>query len=599
MSVKDILAPFSVWRRAFEKPYTSKKPIEERPGADRYRGFHTNDIDMCIGCGTCETVCQNAAIDLVPVEGKEPKHGDSALRPKIDYGRCCWCALCVDVCPTGSLGMSNEYIWVDTDPEVFRFVPGKDEMSWNDSEKGYKRAEGYELLEKKRVEMEILPLEEGVKSFQELVQGYSREQAEKEADRCLACGICVATCPAHMDVPGYVGAVRDNDIGRGLQIVYESNPLPASCGRVCTHACEYVCAKNHADGEAISIRWIKRYIADQIYLADYTGILQSAEADSGKRVAVIGSGPGGMSAAYYLRLLGYGVTVFDSRDLPGGMLRYGIPEYRLPYEQINKDIEYIRSLGVEVRQDFNVGRDKSFTDLYNEFDAVFFSTGLPNAYSLGVEGEDHPRVLSGVKVLDDVTAGKDPGVGQKVAVIGGGNVAMDAARTSRRYGADVTILYRRRIVDMPADEEEIEEAEGEAVHIVPQAIPLRIEDGTNGRVKIVWGGAKMVDDGPGRRPKPVLIEDDVHTEEYDSIISAIGQDADYSFLPEEFTERVKIERGKVVVDRWGATGDPKVFAGGDIANPKRDAISAIANGHQAAKGIDRFLLDRNKTTQKI
>ena len=599
MSVKDLIAPFSVWKRAFEKPYTTIDPIDERPGAPRYRGFHTNQMDICIGCGTCETVCQNAAIDLVPVEGQTTRHGDSGLRPRVDYGRCCWCALCVDICPTSSLGMSNEYIWVDTDPDAFRYVPGAEEKPWDESELGYAPAEGYELLEKKRVEMEMLEPEEGVSSFKELVQGYSAEQAKIEADRCVNCGICIATCPAHMDVPGYIEAIRDDDIPRGLRISYESNPMPASCGRVCTHACEYVCTKGHNDGEPISIRWLKRYIADQIYAQDYDEILPQPEPDNGKQIAVIGSGPGGLSAAYYLRQLGYEITVYDARDLPGGMLRYGIPEYRLPYDQIAKDIDYIRSLGVTVLQEHMVGRDVGFEALYQDYDAIFFATGLPNPYTMGIEGEDHPRVLSGLTVLDDVTAGRDPGLGNRIAVIGGGNVAMDAARTARRLGCEVSILYRRRIEDMPADEEEITEAAEENVRIVPQAIPVRVEDAGNDQAAFVWGEAEMVDQGEGKRPKPVLIEGSHHREVYDSVISAIGQDADYSFLPEEVLANIKVERGRVSVDQFGATGDPKIFAGGDITNTKRDAISAIANGHRAARGIDRQLLKLNPEKQRI
>jgi NADPH-dependent glutamate synthase beta subunit-like oxidoreductase len=218
---------------------------------------------------------------------------------------------------------------------------------------------------------------------------------------------------------------------------------------------------------------------------------------------------------------------------------------------------------------------------------------------MNVPGEDHPRVLAGVKVLDDVTHDRDPGMGAKVAVIGGGNVAMDAARTARRLGSDVTILYRRRVVDMPADEEEIHEADAEGVRIVAQAIPIRVEDAGEGKVKITWGTARMEDQGPGKRPKPVLVEDDIHEEVYDSIISAIGQDADYSFLPEEYREQIRIERGKVVTDDWKQTGIAKIFAGGDIVNKKRDAISAIADGHQAARGIDRYLLRRNRSARRI
>jgi glutamate synthase (NADPH/NADH) small chain len=657
MSIKDIIAPFAVWKRVFEKPYTVPRPLDQRPGAQRYRGFHMNDVSACIGCGTCETICQNEAIDLVPADGEKTRHGDSGLRPMVDYGRCCWCALCVDACPTGSLGMSNEYQWVSDDPEVFRYIPGKDEKPWDGNRFGYNhdnrapadaiadeastdasdarlvdastaavdaqtaaglveqptptfdrgngelaprdRSERYVLLEKSRVGMPTLPPEEGVTGFRELVLGYSAEQARLEADRCVQCGLCTATCPAHMDVPGYIKSIIDDDLPAGMRTVYDANPLPASCGRVCSHACEYVCSKGHDGGEPISIRWLKRYIVDQIYSEQYASILRGPEAENGKRVAVIGSGPGGLAAAYYLRLLGYAITVFDARDLPGGMLRYGIPEYRLPYDQISKDIDYISSLGVDVRQNVTIGADVSFDELYARFDAIFFSTGLPNPYLMNVPGEDHPRVLAGLAVLDDVTKGRDPGVGARVAVIGGGNVAMDAARTSRRFGAEVTILYRRRVVDMPADDEEVHEALEESVTIVPQAIPVRIEDADDGKVSITWGEARLEEDPSGGRPRPVLQEDRLHTEIYDSIISAIGQDADYSFLPEAFLDRVRVERGKVATNELKQTGDPKIFAGGDIVNRKRDAISAIGDGHQAARGIDRYLLDRNRTAGRI
>jgi len=161
MSLKDVIVPFSAWKKVFEKPVTIKDPVAERIGADRYRGFHKNDIDKCIGCGTCETICENEAIDLVPVEGIETKHGDSGLRPRVDYGRCCWCGLCVDVCTTESLSLSNSFIWVDTDPEVYRYTPGVDEKAWDNEEKGWKKpGPDYEFYNLKRVHMDHLGPEE-------------------------------------------------------------------------------------------------------------------------------------------------------------------------------------------------------------------------------------------------------------------------------------------------------------------------------------------------------------------------------------------------------------------------------------------------------
>lgn len=588
MSLKDLMAPLTVWKRALEKPYTEANPITDRPGAPRYRGFHINEIDLCIGCGTCESICQNEAIDLVPVEGKTAGPGDSGLRPRIDYGRCCWCALCVDICPTGSLGMSNEYLWIDRDPEVFRFVPGAEDKPWNHSLHGYRRADGYELLEANRVPMPMLDFSESRKSFVEMVQGYSREQAMAEADRCVACGICIATCPAHMDVPAYIDAIRRDDLGDGLRIVYDANPLPASCGRVCSHACEYVCAMKHK-GEAISIRWLKRYIVDQIYANDYQQFLKSAEPDRGLKVSIIGSGPGGLAAAYYLRMLGYGVTVYDAHEKAGGMLRYGIPAYRLPYDQVEKDVEYIASLGVEIHQNTRIGVDVPFQDVYDSSDAVYFSTGLADPYGLDIPGEELHGVLPGLKLLDEVTEGVTPDIGDSVVVIGGGNVAMDAARTSRRFGAEVIILYRRREADMPADEEEIQESRGEGCEIITQAIPLRIERGQTKRLKLIWGKAEMLGDESDGRPRPRLIEGSEHSIECDTVVPAIGQQADYRFLPEAIAGKLEFSRGMVVVNEFKQTGDTRIFAGGDIVNRTRDAISAIANGHSAAKGIDIYL----------
>ena len=588
MKLKELISPFYVWKRAFEKPYTDPKPLEDRPGAPKYRGFHKNDLEKCIGCGTCSKICQNGAIDMVPLEKIETKNGDSGLRPKIDYGRCCWCALCVDVCPTSSLGMSNEYIWIDTDPEVFRFIAGAENKPWDKMKLGYERSKEYQLLDPKRVDMEILDANERVKSFIEMVKGYSKEQAEKEADRCIQCGLCISTCPAHMDIPGYIKAIREGNVEDGLKLMYETNPMPAMCGRVCTHRCEFDCALTYM-GEAVSIRWLKRYLADQIALEDYEKAMPVDIKPIGKKIAIIGAGPGGLSAAYYLKLIGYDITVYEMKEYAGGMTRYGIPEYRLPYDQLDKDIKYIESLGVNIKTNTKVGKDIDFKEIYDNYDAIFISTGLDQPYKMEIEGEELSGVISGLKLLDDVTNGIKPDIGSDVAVIGGGNVAMDAARTSRTFGAKVTLLYRRRIEDMPADEEEIHESQAEKVDFITQAVPLRIEKTKNNRLKFVYGLAEMVNQGQGKRPKPVLKDKTEHSIIVDTVISAIGQGANFSFLPKEFRDKMVGKWEKIKVDEKLQTPDIKIFAGGDIANKTKDAISAIADGHKAAKEIDRFL----------
>ena len=593
MSLKDLLSPFYVWQRAFEKPDTQMHPIEERPGAPRYRGFHVNDIEKCVGCGTCEAICQNHAIDMVPDAGHKPRDGDSGLRPRFEYGRCCWCALCVDICTTSSLRLSNEYVWMADGPDAFRFTAGIDPTKWQDQELGYRRDPDYHLLRPHRAPMEMLSPEVSRTNFDEVVKGYTEAQAKDEADRCISCGICVATCPAHMEVPDYINAVRKGDYAEGLRIMYRTNPFPVTCGRICTHRCEDVCPVG-IQGQPLAIRWLKRFIVDQIDSKDYLDILRPQITPTDKRVAIIGAGPGGMSAAYYLRLQGHEVRVFEMKARAGGMLRYGVPSYRLPDDQLDKDIEYIRSIGVDVQFNTKIGRDIPFDTLLTDYDAVFFSTGLDQPSSMRIAGETHPRVLSGLQVLEDVANGKDPGIGKRVAVIGGGNVAMDAARVSRRLGAEVVILYRRRVEDMPADPEEIHESQAEGCVIVPQAIPVEIAAAESAdEVRIKWGEAVMMDDPKGGRPRPVLQEERMHEETYSAIISAIGQGGDFGFLNAEQLGQMPNKWGKFLPADFQAAGLEKVFVGGDIANSTADAISAIEDGHHAARGIGRFLASQS------
>ena len=589
MGLKDILSPFSAWRNIIKDPVTIKDPINERPGAPRYRGFHKNDIEECIGCGTCETICENEAIDLVEVAGINAKNDDSGLRPLVDYGRCCWCALCVDVCTTGSLTMSNEYIWVDNDPEVFRYIPGVDKKSWDENELGWKKPD-YNLIPLERVEMEEMEGDVRKDSFLEIVRGYSKLQAEKEADRCTECGLCVSACPAHMDIPGYIRSIREGDMEKGLQLLYETNPLPEICGRVCTHRCEEVCSVGYS-GDPLAIRWLKRYIADQVPFEEYKRILgiQSIE-ENGKKVGIIGAGPSGLSAAYYLRLRGFDVTIYEAKSKGGGMTMYGIPKYRLPLNMMDSEIGFLEEIGIKFIYETRVGEDISFDDIYTKYDAVFVGIGFEKPYKINIEGEENKGSIQAINFLDDINKGKKVDVGKTVAVIGGGNVAMDAARVSKRLGAEVIMLYRRRVEDMPADIEEVDGAYEEGVKIYPQTIPVEIIPDNKGVVKAVkYLKAEMVADDKGGRPRPVPIEGSEEILEIDTLIGAIGQEADYSFLPEKYIEKIATDRGRMIVDENNQTNLEKVFAGGDAVNRTADAISAIADGHRAANGIEKLV----------
>ncbi len=594
--LKGIVRPLTGLSQFGKNPHTKRLDVLGKDTSDRYRGFHYNDLDACIGCGNCSTICMNSAIDMVELAAEfniKQDKGNSGLRPRVDYGRCCWCALCVDVCPTGSLNLTKEYNYVSPDANSFLWTPGvdnpygKDQLSFTSSKEN-------SLMVFNRVPMRELDGEERVKSFAEVVLGYNEEEARAEASRCISCGLCTEVCPEHMHIPEYINAIAKSNDDDALKIIYDNNPLPEMCGKVCTRACEDVCAIA-VRGEAVAIRWLKRYATERAQTADLIKEIvnpEIAEAN-GYKVGIIGAGPSGLTAAYYLALRGFDVTVFEAKQHAGGMTMYGIPKYRLPMDSLEKQIGYLQKIGVKIKFNTRVGTDISFDDIYKKHDAVFIGIGFEKPWKLGVEGEDLENSIPAVEYLRMINNEETFDVGKKVVVIGGGNVAIDGARVSARYGAEVTILYRRRVEDMPADWEEIEGAEDEGIHIHPQAIPVRIiADESGKKVKAIeYIEAEMVAE-EGARPRPVPIEGSNKIIEVDTIIGAIGQEADYSFISEEYVDKIELNRGRIVTNKLQQTSDAKVFAGGDAVNRTADAISAIADGFRAVKGIEAYLIKK-------
>ena len=422
------------------------------------------------------------------------------------------------------------------------------------------------------------------------VRGF-REDYEEHVlhGRCI-CGLshpvpCVSTCPAHVDVPGYVALVREGRYNDAVRLIRKDNPFPSACAYVCEHPCEGQCRRRMVD-DAVNICGLKRFAVDN---AVPTKVEKKSE-PTGKTVAVIGGGPGGMTAAYYLSLMGHQVTVYEQRPKLGGMLRYGIPDYRLPPEILDRDIEHIISAGVQVHTGVSIGKDLPMENIQNSFDAVYIAIGAHNDKKLNLEGEDAKNVISAVSLLRGIGEGNVPDfTGKRVCVIGGGNVSMDATRTALRLGAEqVTCVYRRRVEDMTALSEEIEEAMAEGCQILPLQAPARIEADEEGKVAALWTQPQII--GPyGRdgRPKPQNASVKQFRIPCDYVIVAIGQ----AIVAQPFEAiGVTTNRGAIQTDLTSAVpGAHNIFAGGDAVSGPATVIRAVAAGKVAAANIDNFL----------
>ncbi|NLN62158.1 MAG: FAD-dependent oxidoreductase [Myxococcales bacterium] len=406
--------------------------------------------------------------------------------------------------------------------------------------------------------------------------------SDHEGD-CL--GPCMVACPAGIDIPGFIYHIAQGDDRAAHELIHHNMPLPGILGRVCTRPCEDACRRQLVEKD-LAICHLKRFAADQV-AASGDEYVPACAPDTGKRVAIVGAGPAGLTAAYYLQILGHACTVYDMHEKSGGMTRYGIPSYRLPRDVIERETDTIAQLGASFRYGVRMGKDVQLAELQQQYDAVFLATGAQKAKAMRVDGEDIDGVMSGIGFLEMVSRDETHRTGDVVMVVGGGNTAIDAARTALRCGAkEVSILYRRTRAEMPALAIEIDAADEEGVNIDILAAPVKIERGADGRLHVTCIRMELGEPDASGRRRPVPKPNSEHVRVVDVAISAIGQDVDASVLT------------GLTLTRWdsidadlhtGETNLPGVFAGGDCVTGADIAVTAVGAGRRAAIAIDQYL----------
>lgn len=402
---------------------------------------------------------------------------------------------------------------------------------------------------------------------------------------------CQAACPIHTDARGYVGAIARGDVEEAIRIIHQVNPFPSICGRICTRACESACRRGQVD-EPIAIASLKRFAADET-----RGMKQVLRIGPyyTEKIAVVGGGPSGLTAAHDLTLLGYKVTVFEAHNELGGMMMRGVPEYRLPKSVVKEDIDFILSMGIEAKTGMTLGRDFTIDELLKDYQAVFLALGSERSVFPRCKGIELPGIIMAVEFLKQLSQGEMPYLGDRVVIVGGGHTAIDAARTCIRLGSrDVTVVYRRTLNEMPAGKVEVDEAEGEGVKFRYLTAPVEfLGKGKVEKVRCVE--MRFVADGSKRR-RLVPVENSEFEIKADAVILAVGYEPKADEIKE--IELISGKKGTIVVkDETGATNIKGVFAGGDVVSGPMSLIDAIASGKRVADAVHRYL--RNMPPKEI